>query len=749
MPNQDTTKSFYKANPQDWLSLQEVFRSFVDSIKKSNKYTQWGEDSIIEAIFEKVGTENKWCCECGAGDGIFMSNTRALIEKGWSALLIESESEKYDTLCRNSQDYCTGEKKSYPGQIVHTLQEHVGPGDFDRLLAPRYVPKNIDLLVCDIDGQDYWAINGMLEYRPRVLMVEFDPDAPLDFIPPVGGPGQAGLHAILSLGIAKLYAPVVATYNNAIFIEQRLIGRLLGMATPDYPTPQQIQEFLNQPKPVSESVAMVLKCQHGKIRNRHGVRAFAGRIGHCQCCGSSFGTLSSRQKYCQDCNPYALTMKETFKLKNIVVNDSTDAETPPVSGLESPQELSEVPPLTSVVDDEPKIERWQVYAAKKWQDWADGVTIEVESEEEAELWKAGKLPVRKLEAENRKITIAIALSTPRIGFLDSSDALADVATFFQAPRIRGYGISWWIGVTRAIQKALDWVDHEGNGPDFILTGDYDTYPDIEHVKQLAIGLAGHPEFDCIVPMQVKRGVENEILCTLVPNQDFTKEFLKIKTGHFGLTLFRRDFFEKLDKPWFQNLPDKNGEWEGEHTDADIYFWNRAYEKGLNTVLATKIVVGHGEEVISYPRLIRGKVFKWYQPVNEWLNGNKMPSNVGVIPNDVALQCKQCEYLTNLETEKHFLVTHEVQEGDNRAGGAVLRLAIVENLGQIHEYLTIKRVQEIYLGKEVDPKVIFDARNAAHRERQRKQQEERVEGLQKELEKAQKLLLEVQNKEKAQ
>ena len=60
-------------------------------------------------------------------------------------------------------------------------------------------PRSLDLAIIDVDGQDYWLFNSLLKHRPQVVMVEYDPNAPVDFVPPINGEGQAGKRRSLTL----------------------------------------------------------------------------------------------------------------------------------------------------------------------------------------------------------------------------------------------------------------------------------------------------------------------------------------------------------------------------------------------------------------------------------------------------------------------------------------------------------------------------------------------------------------------
>ena len=59
---------------------------------KNNKYSQNGEDGILKEILSRLNlteSDNYWCCEFGAHNGKYISNTFALVEKGWNAVYIE------------------------------------------------------------------------------------------------------------------------------------------------------------------------------------------------------------------------------------------------------------------------------------------------------------------------------------------------------------------------------------------------------------------------------------------------------------------------------------------------------------------------------------------------------------------------------------------------------------------------------------------------------------------------------------
>lgn len=176
-----------------------------------NVFSQFGEDGVVDAIFRRIGAANRWCFECGATDGLFFSNTRRLLRDGWDAVLVEGGPAAFRRLEENCEPF--GERARCVNALANAL---------DPVLAAAGAPLDIDLVVIDVDGQDYHLFNSMLRFRPRVAMIEFDPNAEPDFIPDLGAPGQAGIAATARLAAGRFYTPVFKTWCNLILVAQPL-----------------------------------------------------------------------------------------------------------------------------------------------------------------------------------------------------------------------------------------------------------------------------------------------------------------------------------------------------------------------------------------------------------------------------------------------------------------------------------------------------------------------------------------------
>jgi hypothetical protein len=185
--------------------------------------SQFGEDGVIEAIFEIVPPANRWCVEFGAWDGVYLSNTCHLVrDLGWHGVLIEGSAEKYADLRANYD----GLAHAHP---IHALVGFErGVDSLDDVLAGTDCPRDVDLVSIDIDGADYHVWRSLARYRPRVVMIEFNPSVPNDVVfvqdRDMAVHQGASLAALVELGKQKRYELVATTNCNAFFVREELFG---------------------------------------------------------------------------------------------------------------------------------------------------------------------------------------------------------------------------------------------------------------------------------------------------------------------------------------------------------------------------------------------------------------------------------------------------------------------------------------------------------------------------------------------
>jgi hypothetical protein len=146
-------------------------------------------------------------------------------------------------------------------------------------------------------------------------------------------------------------------------------------------------------------------------------------------------------------------------------------------------------------------------------------------------------------------------------------------------------------------------------PEYVLTIDYDSWFNKEHVLTLLELMEMYPEIDCIFPAQVMR--ENDKLLAGLLNPDGTNKsgwteddakqhIIPAVTGHFGLTIFRSSCFDTLKKPWFLGVPNDDGEWKKGRLDPDIYFWHNFAKSGFHAAMSPQVKIGHMQLMAAWP-----------------------------------------------------------------------------------------------------------------------------------------------------
>ena len=189
----------------------------------SNVTSEHGEDGVIKRIFEIIGTESRSCVELGALNGVHGSNVWQLVKKeGWSGVLIEADRTYFEKLQQEFAD-------TQIAECINAFVSFEGPTSLDNLLAKTNLPKHFDLFSLDIDGNEYHLWDSLKKYRPRVMLVEFNPSIPNDvvFIQPRDMSLFQGssLMAFVELGKRKGYELVAANETNAFFVMKELFPK--------------------------------------------------------------------------------------------------------------------------------------------------------------------------------------------------------------------------------------------------------------------------------------------------------------------------------------------------------------------------------------------------------------------------------------------------------------------------------------------------------------------------------------------
>ncbi len=132
------------------------------------KYSQFGEDGIIEEIFRRLNITTGFFVEFGGADGIHLSNSRKLYEEGWDGCYIEVAKRDFSSLCQN---YLNEDRIQCLNYFVTWNLDDKRGLMFDQIKDLHFKDKEIDFLSIDIDGGDFYILKG-LQCRPKVICIE-------------------------------------------------------------------------------------------------------------------------------------------------------------------------------------------------------------------------------------------------------------------------------------------------------------------------------------------------------------------------------------------------------------------------------------------------------------------------------------------------------------------------------------------------------------------------------------------------
>jgi len=137
-----------------YLIPNKSWVSQIGKCEKWNKYSQCGEEAYIDFILSNLPNKGNHLVEIGAWDGYHLSNTRFLIDRGYTHLLIDGDN-------RGNEE--VKEHFILENNILDILDKYNTPEEFD-------------LLCIDIDGNDLYILEKILsKYKPSMIVAEYNP----------------------------------------------------------------------------------------------------------------------------------------------------------------------------------------------------------------------------------------------------------------------------------------------------------------------------------------------------------------------------------------------------------------------------------------------------------------------------------------------------------------------------------------------------------------------------------------------
>lgn len=128
-------------------------------------YSQNGEDGIIKYLFSQIGVSSKLFLEFGFG--VVENNSLHLILKeGWGGVLIDGS--EVSVTAFNKALLKLGISS------VKAIHQFLNLENLKKTILGSGLPKQIDLLSIDVDGNDYWFWKDIAYLKPRVVVIEYN-----------------------------------------------------------------------------------------------------------------------------------------------------------------------------------------------------------------------------------------------------------------------------------------------------------------------------------------------------------------------------------------------------------------------------------------------------------------------------------------------------------------------------------------------------------------------------------------------
>lgn len=194
-------------------------------------FSQWGEDGILQFLTGNLEIANRTFIEFGVED-FYESNCRFLMTKDlWQGYVIDGSPTNVAAL--EASDFFW--KYPLTAKASFITRENVAT-----LLDASGFDKDLGILSVDIDGVDYFVLEALAAWRPRILVVEYNGVFGIDR--PVSVPYRAdfqrteqhasntyygaSLAAFFHLATSRGYAlvGVNSVGSNAFFVRRELLN---------------------------------------------------------------------------------------------------------------------------------------------------------------------------------------------------------------------------------------------------------------------------------------------------------------------------------------------------------------------------------------------------------------------------------------------------------------------------------------------------------------------------------------------
>lgn len=136
---------------------------------RNNVHSQFGEDSIVEKLFELLKINSGFLVEIGCWDGIHLSNTlyHRKQNTNFKTCLIEVDTDRFNQL---TQNFAWNDNNI----MLNIEVKAIGKDSLNAIFSQYIKSEPISLLSIDIDGQDIELFESLDTdiFRPAIVIIE-------------------------------------------------------------------------------------------------------------------------------------------------------------------------------------------------------------------------------------------------------------------------------------------------------------------------------------------------------------------------------------------------------------------------------------------------------------------------------------------------------------------------------------------------------------------------------------------------
>lgn len=174
---QDIITSVPIGDPSARLSLDECADPNTTQLWRygCKVQSQNGEDGIIYHLLQAVGTTHeRTVVEICAGNGIECNSANLILNHNFNAYLFDGNAQEIN----DGVQFYTQRLDKDPTlpERVRFAHVWVTKETIVNVMNQMNIPKEMDLLITDLDGNDYWILKAIMDakqFSPRIICVEY------------------------------------------------------------------------------------------------------------------------------------------------------------------------------------------------------------------------------------------------------------------------------------------------------------------------------------------------------------------------------------------------------------------------------------------------------------------------------------------------------------------------------------------------------------------------------------------------